>query len=232
MHSKVETEDLVYTIDDTRVIDGVSIGVAEAEVLAIIGPSGAGKSSFLRLLNRLDEPTDGTVYLDGVDYRTIDPQELRQRIGLLPQDPALRTGAVAENAAIGPRMRDEPIERERIERVLSRVDLDDYADRDVGELSGGEQQRVSIARSLLNDPEVLLLDEPTSSLDTATERQIETLLEELIRGDDLTCVLVTHDVDQARRLGDRIARFEEGAINEIDETGEIGPAQPGRKPRE
>lgn len=232
MHSKVETEDLVYTIDDTRVIDGVSIGVAEAEVLAIIGPSGAGKSSFLRLLNRLDEPTDGTVYLDGVDYRTIDPQELRQRIGLLPQDPALRTGAVAENAAIGPRMRDEPVERERIERVLSRVDLDDYADRDVGELSGGEQQRVSIARSLLNDPEVLLLDEPTSSLDTATERQIETLLEELIRGDDLTCVLVTHDVDQARRLGDRIARFEEGAINEIDETREIGPAQPGRKPRE
>lgn len=212
MEPKLETGSLTRVIDGERIVDSVSMEVQTSDVVAIIGPSGAGKSSFLRLLNRLDEPTEGTVYLDGTDYREIDPQELRRRIGLIPQNPALSRGTVSENVALGARIRDEPVNRERVTALLERMGLGGYEDRAVGDLSGGEQQRVSIARTLYVDPEVLLLDEPTSHLDSTTEEQIEELLAELIRDDDLTCVLVTHDTAQAQRLGDRIVKMADGRI--------------------
>ena len=212
MDPKLETESLTRVVDGERVVDAVSLRVRRSAVVAVIGPSGAGKSSFLRLLNRLDEPTSGTVYLDGTDYREIDPQALRRRIGLIPQDPALQPGTVAENVALGARIRDEPVDRDRVAALLERTDLPDYADRDVADLSGGERQRVSIARTLYVDPEVLLLDEPTAHLDEGTEARIEELLTDLIRDEDLTCLLVTHDTDQARRLADRVVEFADGRV--------------------
>ncbi|TYL36458.1 choline transporter [Natronococcus pandeyae] len=212
MVPKLEAESLTRVVDGDRIVDAVSLRVPTSDVVAIIGPSGSGKSSFLRLLNRLDEPTDGTVFLDGTDYREIDPQELRRRIGLIPQDAALSRGTVAENVALGARVRDEPVDEERVAALLERMGLEGYEDRAVDDLSGGERQRVSIARTLYVDPEVLLLDEPTAHLDTTTEAQIEDLLAELIREDDLTCVLVTHDTAQAKRLGDRIVEFVDGRV--------------------
>lgn len=212
MAPTLETDSLTRVVDDERIVDSVSLHVAEGDVLAIVGSSGAGKSSFLRLLNRLDEPTDGTVYLDGTDYRELDPQQLRRRVGLVPQEPALLAGTVRENVAASDHVRDEPIDDRRVGALLERVDLAGYEDRNVGGLSGGERQRVAIARTLYVAPEMLLLDEPTSHLDAGTERQIEELLEELIREDDLTCVLVTHDVAQAERLCDRVVELEDGAV--------------------
>lgn len=218
MLPKLETRNLTYVEDGDRLVDGVSLTVAEAEVLTIVGPSGAGKSSFLRLLNRLDEPTDGTVLLDGTDYWELPPRELRRRVGFVPQSPALRDGTVAENVTIGPRLRDETVDEAVVDRLLARVDLDGYAARDVASLSGGEAQRVAIARTIVNDPEVLLLDEPTSSLDAAAESHVEELLTDLVGGSDLTCVLVTHDHEQARRLADRIAVFEDGRVTAVGDT--------------
>lgn len=212
MLPKLETDSLTRVVDNESIVDSVSLRVGTSDVVAIIGPSGAGKSSFLRLLNRLDEPTDGTVYLDGTDYREIDPQELRRRIGLIPQDAALIEGTVLENVALAARLRNEPVNNERVSTLLERMGLEGYGDRGVDDLSGGERQRVSIARALYVDPEVLLLDEPTAHLDSATEEQIEELLAELIREDDLTCVLVTHDTTQARRLGDRIVKMVDGRV--------------------
>jgi putative ABC transport system ATP-binding protein len=223
MQPKLETERLTRVVGDDPIVEEVSLSVPESEVLAIIGPSGAGKSSFLRLLNRLDEPTDGTVYLDGTDYREIDPQALRRRIGLIPQRPALRDGTVHENATTAFRIRDEPIDEERVARLLEAVDLDGYADREIERLSGGERQRVSIVRTLANEPEVLLLDEPTSSLDSGTQDRIESLLSDLISAYELTCVVVTHDVEQARRLGDRVARFEDGRVAEVGAPRTVAP---------
>lgn len=223
MQPKLETERLTRVVGDETIVEEVSLSVPESEVLAIIGPSGAGKSSFLRLLNRLDEPTSGTVRLDETDYREIHPQELRQRIGLIPQQPALRDGTVYENATTAFRIRDEPVDEERIERLLAAVDLDSYADREIERLSGGERQRVSIVRTLANEPEVLLLDEPTSSLDSATRERIEELLGDLISTYELTCVIVTHDVEQARRLGDRIARFEDGRMTKVGAPRTVAP---------
>ena len=223
MTAKLETERLSREVGGELVVDSVSLSVEEGEVLGIIGPSGAGKSSFLRLLNRLDEPTAGTVYLDGTDYREIPPRRLRHRVGFVPQRPALRPGTVRENVTAGPRLRGETVDDERVETLLARVDLAGYGSRDVEDLSGGEAQRVAIARSVMNRPEVLLLDEPTSSLDATSEARVEELLDELQDEFDLTYVLVTHDREQARRLADRIAVFEDGRVSTVGPVREVLP---------
>lgn len=210
MARTLETDALTRVVDGKPIVDSVSLGVSASEVLAVVGPSGSGKSSFLRLLNRLDEPTSGTVFLDGIDYREIDPTELRRRVGLVGQEPALRSGTVLENVAIAARLRDEPIDERRVSALLDRIGLSGYEQRTVADLSGGERQRVAIARALYVDPDVLLLDEPTAHLDAATEQRVEELLAELIRDRGLTCVLVTHDTAQAARLGDRVVELEDG----------------------
>lgn len=222
MAPKLETRSLSRVVETETLVDDVSLRVSISEVVAIIGPSGAGKSSLLRLLNRLDEPTQGTVYLDGTDHREIPPQELRRRIGLIPQEAVFNQQTVGDNVALADIIRDEPPDVERVSTLLGRMGLGGYADRPIEELSGGERQRVSIARALYVDPEVLLLDEPTAHLDSAAEAKIEDVLAELIRDDDLTCILVTHDNDQAERFGNRILTMKEGRIIAEDQSTEVG----------
>jgi putative ABC transport system ATP-binding protein len=193
-------------------LEEVSFGLEAGDVFVVFGPSGAGKSTLLRLLNRLDEPTSGTVYLDGMDYRDLPPQEVRKRIGLVPQAPTLLPGSVADNVAWGPRLRDEPVDRDRVDRMLARLGLDGFSDRAAGELSGGEAQRVAIARTLFNEPDVLLLDEPASSLDAGAARQVESLIETTATAFARAAVLVTHDADRARRLGTRGLRLDGGRV--------------------
>lgn len=210
--TKLRADDLTYEIDGERIVDGVSLAVENGETVAIVGPSGAGKSSFLRLLDRLDEPTGGTVHLDGTDYRTIPPERLRKRVGMVPQNPALREGTVRENVTVGPRLRGESVAERRVEALLDDMGLSGYADRVTSDLSGGEAQRVAIARTVINDPEVLLLDEPTASLDGDSERAVERLLTDLLATGERTVLLITHDERQAGRLADRVARFADGRI--------------------
>lgn len=221
MTALLETRNLGRVVDGDRILDDVSVSVPESTVLVVVGPSGSGKSSFLRLLNRLDEPTEGTVLLGGEDYRTIPPRTLRRRVGLVPQDPALVPGTVFENVARGPLLRGDPVDEAEVGRLLGRLGLDGYADRDIEELSGGEKQRVAIARTLLNDPDVLLLDEPTSHLDSASEATVESLLTDLIRELDLTVVMVTHDEEQARRMGDRALVLREGRLDRLGPVEEV-----------
>lgn len=213
----IEAKNLTRVAGDETLINDVSVSIDSGEVLVIVGPSGAGKSSFLRLLNRLDEPTDGTVYIDGTDYRELLPRELRVRVGLVPQDAALIPGTVFENATRGLSLRGEPIDETRVEQALAQLGLEGYGDRDVEDLSGGEKQRVAFARTLLNDPEVLLLDEPTASLDSASEGRVEELLSDL----DVTVILVTHDEEQARRIGDRVMELRAGRVARIGPVGEV-----------
>lgn len=219
--TNLRADELSYEIDGERILDRVSLDVASGETVAVVGPSGAGKSSLLRLCNRLDEPTGGTVYLGGTDYRTIDPQTLRKRVGMVPQNPALRAGTVRENVTIGPRLRGETVSEERLAGLLDAVGLAGYADRDAGDLSGGEAQRVAIARTVVNDPEVILLDEPTASLDSAAEAEVERLLADLLASGDRTVVLVTHDDRQAERLADRVARMRDGRIVDVGTPREV-----------
>ncbi|MFB6196423.1 MAG: ATP-binding cassette domain-containing protein [Haloplanus sp.] len=221
MSTKLRADELCYVVDGDRIVDGASLAVTRGETVAVVGPSGAGKSSFLRLLNRLDEPTSGTVYLDGTDYRTIAPETLRKQVGLVPQNPALRSGTVRENVTIGPRLRGESVTEAELADLLDGVDLSGYADREATDLSGGEAQRVAIARTVINDPDVLLLDEPTASLDQAAEAEIERLLTDLLATGERTAILVTHDERQATRLADRVARFRDGRVVEVGSPREV-----------
>ena len=161
----LRAEKLGRSVREKVLVMDASFEVRKGETLAIAGPSGSGKSSLLRLLNRLDEPTSGTVYLDGIDYRKIAPRELRRRVGMVTQRAYLFPGTVAENLRFGPRQRGEELNQSRIEELLAGVGLAGYGSRDVANLSGGEAQRVSFARTLANSPEGLVLDEPTSALD-------------------------------------------------------------------
>ena len=194
-----------------------------AEVLGVIGPSGAGKSTMLRLINRLDEPTAGSVFLRGQDYREVEPAALRRSIGMVMQRPYLFPGTVAENLAFGPRQQCRSMTVNEIDALLSEVGLAGYASRDALTLSGGEAQRVAITRALANEPEVLLLDEPTSALDEASRGSVEQLLESLIRERNLTCIWVTHSLQQARSMADRILVLEAGRIKTIGVPEEVLP---------
>lgn len=217
----LRTEHLGRAVKDKVLVEDANFEVINGEVLAVVGPSGSGKSSLLRLLNRLDEPTHGTVYVQGTDYRSMEPRELRRSLGLVTQRPYLFPGTVAQNLQFGPAQRGQLIPLSFVEELLARVGLKGYANRDVANLSGGEAQRVSVARSLANSPLVLLLDEPTSALDEAAKLEVESLIQKIVREQGLTAVLVTHDVAQASRLADRALLMELGHIVRFGPVNEV-----------
>jgi len=202
----------------------INFSVEQAEVLGVIGASGAGKSTLLRLINRLDEPTQGSVFFKGEDYRGLETRSLRRSIGMVMQRAFLFPGTVAENIAFGPRQQGTEMTGGEIESLLAEVGLAGYGSRDALTLSGGEAQRVAITRALANKPEVLLLDEPTSALDEAARDSVQRLLEELIREHHLTCIWVTHSLEQARKMADRILVLEAGRIKAMGTAGEILPS--------
>jgi len=225
----LETRNLSRAITGKVLVNDISVKVRKGEIVAVVGPSGAGKSSFLRLINRLDEPTGGTVYLAGQDYKQLAPRDLRRRVGMVMQSAHLFPGTVAENLRFGPRQHGEDLLASEIDSLLEEMGLEGFADRDVQNLSGGEAQRVSLARTLANKPEVLLLDEPTSALDDRAEREIEALLRRVLRGQHLTALIVTHDTAQAERIADRAILIDAGRLildGTVEEVLHAEPAFP------
>ncbi len=208
----LRTDQLCRQVGDKLIVNLISLEVHAGDMIAIIGRSGAGKSSFLRLINRLDEPTSGTVYLNGQDYHQLSPRELRRRVGMVMQAANLFPGTIAENLRFGPRQRGEELAASDIDALLEEVGLRGFANRDVLHLSGGEAQRVSMARTLANHPDVLLLDEPTSALDDRAEAEIETLLTRIIHDEHLTCMMITHDTAQAARVASRAIVIDAGKL--------------------
>jgi putative ABC transport system ATP-binding protein len=217
----LETRNLSRAVAGKVLVNRISVQVNQGEVLAVVGSSGAGKSSFLRLLNRLDEPTGGVVLINGRDYREIAARDLRRRVGMVMQMAYLFPGTVATNIAFGPLQRHEVLSAAQIAALLARVGLPNYEDRDVSRLSGGEAQRVSLARALANSPDTLLLDEPTSALDDTSQRAIEELVLSIIGERQMTAVIVTHDTGQAHRIADRTMILEAGRLVRIGPTKEV-----------
>jgi putative ABC transport system ATP-binding protein len=188
------------------VLNDVSMSIPSGST-ALLGPSGSGKSTLLRLLNRLADPDAGVVRFHGTDVRELDPLELRRRVGLVPQLPAPVPGSVADNVCFGPRLEGREVDPEGAVRLAG---LDpSFLERDASRLSVGEQQRVMLARALALEPEVLLLDEPTASLDPTATAAVEDALRGL---DDVSLVLVTHSRDQADRLTERTIRLRDGRV--------------------
>ncbi len=217
----LRAEALSYQVDGHQILSEISFGLHAGERVAVFGPSGAGKSSLIRLLNRLDEPTSGTVYLEGEDYRNIPPRCLRRRLGLVMQQLHLFPGTVAENLRFGPSAQGESLSDDRIEALLKGVDLAGFAEREVSKLSGGEAQRVNMARTLANDPEILLLDEPTSSLDAEARREVEATIRSVLETRQVTYLLVSHDREQVGRMADRVLHLKEGRLIADGPVGEV-----------
>ncbi len=217
----LETDHLSREIGGTRIVNDVTVEVRAGEVLVIVGRSGAGKSSFLRLLNRLDEPTSGTVRLKGVDYGQIPPRELRRRVGMVTQTAYLFPGTIADNLRFGPLQQGIEMSEKAIDALLLQVGLAGRASEDVAHLSGGEAQRVSVARALATTPEVLLLDEPTSSLDAEAKGEVEKLILTVARQNKLTSVMVSHDLAQAARIADRVMMMSKGRLDKIGTPSEV-----------
>lgn len=183
------------------VLDGFSARIREGAT-AIVGPSGIGKSTLLRLLNRLADPDRGEIAYRGQPLNEHEPLALRREVALVPQLPALLDGTVESNLRYAADLAGEPLE---VAETLRRAGLDpSFAGRDVAKLSVGEQQRAMLARALAQRPAVLLLDEPTSALDHAARDAVEATLARLRAESNLSLVLVSHDPEQARRLGDEV----------------------------
>jgi ABC-type methionine transport system ATPase subunit len=205
---KIEVRRLRYAVGGTEILAGVDALVPDGEVTAVVGPSGAGKSTLLRTINRLIEPSSGEVYLDGEPTGSLDPLELRRRVGMVFQIPALFGPSVREAVLYGARLAGRDADPERLLEV---VGLDpSMSGRAPETLSVGQQQRVSVARALALEPEALLLDEPTSALDEAARRKIEDLVGDLNARLGLTMVFVSHDLSQVGRVADRVVLLVEG----------------------
>jgi len=203
------------------IVDDVTVTVRAGSVLVVTGPSGSGKTSFLRLLNRLDEPTSGTVEFEGRDYRELSPRELRRRIGMVTQTAYLFPGSIAENLRFGPLQRGLDLAQNAVEELLNQVGLAERRNENVSHLSGGEAQRVSVARALANQPAVLLLDEPTSALDADAKDDVEKLILSVVRRNELTCVMVSHDLAQAARVADEVMIMRKGKVARFGAAREV-----------
>ncbi|WP_051800000.1 ATP-binding cassette domain-containing protein [Catenuloplanes japonicus] len=208
--------------------DDVGFSVAQGEVFAVMGLSGSGKSTVLRMLNRLIEPTAGTIHIGDHDVRTLSDAGLRElrnrRIGMVFQHFALfEHRSVRENAAYGLRVRgvskDERLTR--ADEALARVGLADRGDAAPSQLSGGQRQRVGLARALATEPDVLLMDEPFSALDPLIRREMQELLLSLQAEQRRTIVFVTHDLVEAMRIGSRIMIMRDGRVVQCGTAEEV-----------
>ncbi|MGB9376960.1 MAG: phosphate ABC transporter ATP-binding protein [Mycobacteriales bacterium] len=200
------------------ILDDVSARIPVGRCTALVGPSGAGKSTLLRLLNRFDDPTSGSISFLGRPLADYDVLELRRRVGLVFQRPTLLTERVSTEL----RVADADLTDAQAEELLTRTGLSaDFLDRATSTLSGGEAQRLCLARALTVGPDVLLLDEPTSSLDAKSETAVEDTIARLAKG-GLTVVLVSHDAGQAHRLADNALVLSHGRLVETGEVGAVG----------
>jgi osmoprotectant transport system ATP-binding protein len=200
-------------------VESLSMEIRGGEICVLVGPSGCGKTTTLQIINRLVEPSSGRVLIDGDDVTEMDAVALRRRIGYVIQQGGLFPHRrVADNVAVVPRLLgwDKQRTARRVSELLDLVGLDPdrYARRYPHELSGGERQRVGVARALAADPPVLLMDEPFGAVDPATRQRLQQELAELQSTLVKTIVFVTHDIDEAARLGDRIAVLSKGAVLE------------------
>ena len=198
-------------------LDRVSLEVHRGECVALIGESGSGKTTLLRCFNRLTDPDEGRVLVDGVDVATVDAFELRRRTGYVPQDGGLLPHwRVRRNVALVPWLRGEP-DAAATDRALQLVGLepDRFGPRWPRELSGGQRQRVAVARALAARPAVVLLDEPFGALDAITRADLQATFLTLRRELALTAVLVTHDLAEAFLLADRVGVLRSGSLEQI-----------------
>lgn len=204
-----------------KVVDKINLHIKEGEILVLIGPSGCGKTTTMKMINRLVEPTEGKIFIKGEDISQLDPVELRRNIGYVIQHVGLLPHmTIAENVALVPKLKkwEKSAYVKRVNELLHMVNLDPeiYGDRYPNELSGGQQQRIGVIRAMAADPPIILMDEPFSALDPISREQLQ---DELVRLQEViskTIIFVTHDIDEAIKIANRICIIKDGDIAQLD----------------
>jgi len=223
----INLKNVVKSYDGKKnVVDDLDLEIKSGELVVLVGESGCGKTTTMKMINRLIEPTSGDILIDGESIKTYDKNDLRRNIGYVIQDVGLFPHiTIDKNIAIVPTLckKDADEVTKRVEELLELIELppEEYANRFPRELSGGQQQRVGVARALANDPDIILMDEPFSALDPITREQLQNELLRLQEELHKTIVFVTHDIDEAIKLGDRIAVMADGVIIQYDTPEEI-----------
>ena len=212
--------------DGFRAIDDLSLKIQEGELFVLIGPSGCGKTTTMKMINRLIEPTHGEVWVDNQNINTLDPVELRRNIGYVIQHIGLlHHMTIGENVALVPKLKkwEKGKYLKRVDELLHLVGLDPnlYRDRYPSELSGGQQQRVGVIRAMAAEPPIILMDEPFSALDPISREQLQDELIRLQREIRKTIVFVTHDMDEALKVADKICIMHSGKVVQIAEPEQI-----------
>ncbi|KAL6978150.1 ABC transporter I member 17 [Sarracenia purpurea var. burkii] len=215
--TKFRVRDLVRESEKGEpILSKVNVDIPRGVIVGVIGPSGSGKSTMLRALNRLWEPPEGSVFLDGQDICDLDVLSLRRKVGMLFQLPALFEGTVADNIRYGPQLRGKKLSDNEVYQLLALADLDSsFFNKSAGEVSVGQAQRVALARTLANEPEVLLLDEPTSALDPISTQNVEDVLVKLKKSRGMTIVMVSHSIKQIQRIADVVILLVNGEVVEV-----------------
>ncbi|MGD0534278.1 MAG: ABC transporter ATP-binding protein [Methanoregula sp.] len=222
--SAIETHTLSKNYDGRDVIRDVSFSIRSGEIFGIIGPSGSGKSTLLRLLDLIEQPTGGRLTIFGTDALVPDAKfPLRRRMALLSQKPVIFSRSVSDNIALGMeyRRKTKPEISKAVTETLDAVGLAGYGKRSARTLSGGEGQRMALARAVVTEPEILFLDEPTTNLDPVSAERIEEIIIRLNREKGITVVICTHDMIQGQRLAHRIGVIMDGALPQVGTTKEI-----------
>jgi osmoprotectant transport system ATP-binding protein len=210
-----------FSGSDYEAVQEISMEIEEGALVVLLGPSGCGKTTLLKIVNRLIEPTSGAVYLDGIDIREIEPTQLRRRIGYVIQQVGLFPHlTVSQNISIVPGLLgwDKDRTARRVDELLELVELPpkEFRNRYPAQLSGGQQQRVGVARALAADPDLLLMDEPFGALDAITRSGLQNELARLHKLFKKTILFVTHDVNEALLLADRLAIIRSGVLLQYD----------------
>ncbi|WEV39948.1 amino acid ABC transporter ATP-binding protein [Lactobacillus sp. ESL0684] len=226
MSAKIEVKNLVKNFGSNHVLKKIDLTVEDNEVVVVIGPSGSGKSTLLRALNKLEEPTAGSIVIDGVNVADpkVDINQVRENIGMVFQHFNLFNNlSVGENIMLAPvelHKLDKAAARTQAEKLLATVGLSDKIDAQVQSLSGGQQQRVAIARALAMNPDVMLFDEPTSALDPEMVGDVLEVMKQLAK-QGMTMVVVTHEMGFAKEVADRVVFVADGKIMEQGTPSEI-----------
>jgi ABC-2 type transport system ATP-binding protein len=226
----IDVRDIVKKFGEFTAVKGISFSVADGEIFGLLGPNGAGKSTLIRMMTTLLQPTSGTAIINGFDIRT-QADDVRHAIGVIPQ--AMTSDldlSVRENLSIFAKLYKVPREKrlKLIDELLAAVELSDWADALVRNLSGGMRRRVEIARGLVHEPRIFFLDEPTTGLDPVSRVAVWEMLQKIKRERDLTILITTHYMDEADKLCNRIAIVDHGELKALDSPMKLKASIPGK----
>lgn len=221
----IEIKGLYKSFGRSEILNNINLDIEKGEVLALIGPTGSGKTTLLRLIDTLDQPTRGSIFFRGDDLCRLSSKEkflVRRRMAMVFQKPVMFSRSVYENVAYGLKVRGKGNSRDDVLHTLEEVGLSGYESRSATTLSGGEMQRIALARAMAIKPEVLLLDEPTANLDPRSASAIDDLIGRLAKG-GTTVIMASHNMTECRRLADKVIVLVQGRITRIGRPNDIQP---------